>query len=268
MNKRNILVSVAALVAVCGLVTFIFFEGIDNKPSVSDSKSNQAVDRLGTELPNDKTVEDKTKLYVDESDSLESRGITIRAARIMPVIGHELESGDFLSAMRRRSVIEFSDEELDQLQRAYVNIVRKRTNYEASICEVETIDNYTHKLIIPKYQSKGVEFMREMYAEFEKIIGSSRAISIETHVGPALYIRNHGFGESRQEILVSLDKDTMYEPIYHFTHSSSRFQVDFYNESTSEINTVDIGEKTSKINLRISALGSYGSFAEMLPIGG
>lgn len=197
-----------------------------------------------------------------------TESVTVTPMSVNPVDGYKAESKDFLMAMLRHPEIEVSEEELSEMLNAYVETTILRTTFESSICDVETINENERVLRIPEYAPEGNRMYERLLARFRSVLKDDRATKVEALVGPELYIRNYGFGESEQTITVNLRTDIPDEYYFKFVHSASPFSVDFFDPERGTTRSFQLGKKSSESSHRITALGSYAPFSNHLPTGG
>lgn len=180
--------------------------------------------------------------------------------------GHTLESNDLVIAANNHRELKLSTEELQKLELVYVDAVRKRTTYEASIAKVESVSPNERTITIPKYPEQGALIEADLYAKIAAAIGNARAEKLQQVLRSELYVRNFGFGDAEQKLVVRLSTAVPNGIVYEIEHSVSPLHVSV-RDGSGAVQLADVETKTARSVLPISNLSYYTAFVGLFPVG-
>lgn len=173
--------------------------------------------------------------------------------------GHTQQSSDLILAILHHPELALSKEEMDEILTAYIEVGAKRSEFEASIAQVKAVSPKENIITIPAYLEEGARLQEELYQKIEDVVGSARIARVRQALGAELYARNYGFGETEQEIKVTLLEG---EPIrYAFAHSTGTLNLPSEQKITVKTTNAD-SVRT------LQNLSAYAGLLNLLPKGG
>jgi hypothetical protein len=159
------------------------------------------------------------------------------------VIEFELMAGKLKS-------LKLTEEQLRQLQDAYVATQEARLDYEVSVAESRKISDREVAIEIPAYPELGKKLKEMVKANFVSTLGEKDGLAALREIGPEIDGRNKLWGEYPQQIVFRLDAGSNQ---YAYTHTINP------GAAKREFS------ETLSTYLSASNLDKYSKFAAFLP---